>query len=154
MRASSSSASTTTNVHLIKYSLPVKQCKTATDVICLHLMKNNDQTLFSDARHVNGEHVCNLKLAHGDRAMVMAVDLVYYTNDSDSRLEMVLDLKFLPLLSPPPPPASGAGAKRGEEKVTASSSSLPSPPPASLMEARPSRLRRRGGELTQTTRVS
>lgn len=89
-----SATSHTTNIHLVKYALPVKQCKSTTDVVCLHLLKADEQTLFPDARHVNGEHVCDLKLAAGDRALVLAVDLVYYTNDSSSRLEMDLDLRF------------------------------------------------------------
>ena len=99
---------TPTHTHIIKYTAPQKQTKTVEDVICFHLLKSDDQTLHIDGRHPNGGRVLDLHLAPGDRAIILSVDLTYYTNDTQCPIEMVLDLKFA---SVPPPAEGGFGGK-------------------------------------------
>lgn len=82
------------NTHIVKYTFPQKQTKTIKDVICFHLLKGDDKTLHIDGRHTNGNHVLNLNLAPGDRAIVLSVDMTYYTNDTQCPIEMVLDLNW------------------------------------------------------------
>ncbi|MBX9635987.1 MAG: hypothetical protein K2Q45_00360 [Nitrosomonas sp.] len=93
--------------HLIKYSTPKKQVKSTEDIICFHMLKNNTTELFADARHAEGKNVLNLNLSPGDKAIVLAVELLYYTNDTHTRLEMTLDLKFDSLDPAPAPQGRG-----------------------------------------------
>lgn len=92
--------------HLIKYNLPEKQAKSAEDCICFHMMKDNTNQLFADGRHPQGQHVLNLNLAPSERAIVLGIEVLYYTNDTKTLIEMVLDLKFVR------PPAGGADSGR------------------------------------------
>lgn len=94
--------------HLIKYNLPEKQAKSAEDCICFHMMKDNTNQLFADGRHPQGQHVLNLNLAPSERAIVLGIEVLYYTNDTKTLIEMVLDLKFAQ-----PPPAGGLGSGGG-----------------------------------------